>query len=65
MRSRSLTIGLLVLAAAFLLLAAGYAAGAVQFLTSRSSGHHYTHAILFVVLAGAALVGANFARPRA
>jgi hypothetical protein len=65
MQSAPLSIGLIVLAVVFAILAILYAMGTIQFLVSdTSSPHHYTHAILFGVLALASLIGANFARPR-
>jgi len=42
-----------------------YAVGVLQFLVSDPhASHHYTHAILFGVLAIASLIGANFARSK-
>ena len=65
-RSAPLSILLVVLAVLFVVLAALYAAGSIQlFVTDTHSQHHYTHAFLFVVLAVASLVAANFTRPRA
>jgi len=57
---------LVVVAIAFAVLAALYAAGSIQFLTTSGSAHahHYTHAILAAVLAVLCVVGANFARPK-
>ena len=63
-RSRSLAVGLGVLGAVFLVVAALYALGVLQILTSSDSGPHYKHAVLFAVLAVASFVAANFARPK-
>ena len=65
MKSNALAVALGVLGVVFLVMAALYALGVLQILTSSSSGPHYKHAILFVVLAVASFVGANFARPKA
>ena len=47
-------------------MAALYAFGVLQiFVTDPNAPHHYTHAILFGVLAVASLIAANFARPKA
>ena len=63
-RSRSLAVGLGVLGVVFLIIAALYAVGVLQLLTSSNSGPHYKHAVLFAVLAVASFVAANFARPK-
>ena len=63
-RSRSLAVGLGVLGVVFLIIAALYAVGVLQILTSSNSGPHYKHAVLFAVLAVASFVAANFARPK-
>jgi hypothetical protein len=63
-KSTPLAIGLGILAIVFLLVAALYAVGILQIAVS-SSGPHIKHAILFVVLAVASLVAANFTRPKA
>jgi CDP-diglyceride synthetase len=56
-------MALVVLAVVFSAVAALYAVGVLQFMVSDPhASHHYTHAILFVVLAIASLIGANFAR---
>jgi len=56
---------LVVLAVVFLVIAALYAVGMLQILVSDThASHHYTHAVLFVALALASLVAANFARPK-
>jgi hypothetical protein len=65
MKSNSFAAALGVLGIVFLVIAALYALGVLQILTSSSSGPHYKHAILFAVLAVASFVGANFARPKA
>jgi hypothetical protein len=64
-RSNSLAVALGVLGIVFIVIAALYALGVLQIATSSSSGPHYKHAILFVVLAVASFVAANFARPKA
>jgi hypothetical protein len=64
MKSNSVAIGLGVVGVIFLVVAALYALGALQLLASTGTGPHYKHAVLFVVLAVAAFVAANFARPR-
>jgi len=54
-----------VLAVVFLVVAVLYALGVLQILVSDTHAtHHYTHAVLFVGLAVASLVAANFARPK-
>ena len=63
-RSRSLAVGLGGLGVVFLIIAALYAVGVLQILTSSNSGPHYKHAVLFAVLAVASFVAANFARPK-
>jgi hypothetical protein len=45
--------------------AALYALGVLQSLTSTTSGPHIKHAILFAVLAIASLIAANFTREKA
>lgn len=64
-RSNSLAVALGVLGIIFIVIAVLYAVGVLQFLTSEPSGPHYKHAVLFVVLAVASFVAANFARPKA
>jgi len=65
MRGNSLAGGLVVLAVVFLVVAVLYAFGVLQILVSDThASHHYTHAVLFVGLAVASLVAANFARPK-
>jgi hypothetical protein len=64
-KGNSLAAGLVALAVAFAIVAALYAFGVLQIMVSDpSSHHHYTHALLFGVLAIASLVGANFAREK-
>jgi hypothetical protein len=58
-------MALVVLAVVFLVVSGLYAVGVLQFMVSDPhASHHYTHAILFFVLAVASLIGANFARPK-
>ncbi len=64
MRSSSLAVGFGVLGIVFIIVAALYALGVLQLFASTTSGPHYKHAILFVVLAVASFVAANFARPK-
>jgi len=63
-RSSSLSVGFGVLGIVFIIVAALYALGVLQLFASTTSGPHYKHAILFVVLAVASFVAANFARPK-
>jgi len=54
-----------VLAVVFVVVGVLYALGVMQIAVSDPhSPHHYTHAILFAVLAVASLIAANFVRPR-
>ena len=63
MKGNSLSIALVILAVVFVVIAGLYYEGVLQILVSDShSAHHTTHAILFIVLAVASLVAANFAR---
>ena len=64
MKSNSVTVGLGVLGAVFIIVAVLYAVGVLQILTSTTSGPHYKHAVLFAVLAVASFVAASFARPK-
>jgi membrane protein YdbS with pleckstrin-like domain len=65
MKGTPLAAGLVVLAIVFLIIAVLYAFGVLQIAVSDShASHHYTHAVLFVALAVASLVAANFARPK-
>ncbi|MEP7104321.1 MAG: hypothetical protein ABI838_00555 [Chloroflexota bacterium] len=57
--------GLLVLALLFVILAALYALGIISWTASTSSGPHYKHAAVVLILAVLCGVGANFARHRA
>ncbi|HKW59701.1 MAG TPA: hypothetical protein VJR46_08110 [Candidatus Dormibacteraeota bacterium] len=63
-RSNTVAAALGVIGVVFLIVAALYALGVLQIATSTTSGPHYKHAILFVVLAVASFVAANFARPK-
>jgi hypothetical protein len=63
-KSNQLAIGFVILAVAFIVIAALYAVGILQVLAS-GSGVHIKHAILFAVLAVASLIAANFTRERA
>jgi len=64
-RSNSLSIGLVVVAVVCFVLAVLYGLGVLQIAVSDPhSPHHYTHMILFIVLGVAALIGANFTRPK-
>jgi len=65
-RSNALSLGLVALGVAFLIIGALYAFGVLQiFVSDPNSPHHYTHMILFVVLAVAAFIAANFTRAKA
>ncbi len=57
-------IGLVFLAIVFAALAVFYLTQDTSFLASEF-GRHTKHAILFIVLAGASVVAANFVRPKA
>jgi hypothetical protein len=63
-KSNQLAIGFVVLAIIFLAVAVLYALGVFQLFASTTSGPHYKHAILFVVLAVASLIAANFTREK-
>jgi len=64
-KSNSLSLGLVVLGAVFLVIGVLYAFGVLQiFVTDPHAPHHYTHLILFVVLAAASFIAANFTRER-
>lgn len=66
MKSNPLAIALVILAVVFVVIAGLYYEGVLQILVSDThAAHHPTHAILFIVLALASLVAANFARERA
>jgi hypothetical protein len=64
MKSNTLAVGLGVLGIVFLIIAALYALGVLQILTSTTSGPHYKHAIAFVLVAVASFIAANFAREK-
>ena len=65
MKSNSLALGLAVLGLVFLVIGVLYAFGVLQiFVTDSHSPHHYTHLVLFTVLAVAAFIAANFTRER-
>jgi hypothetical protein len=64
-KSSPLAIGLGILGVVFIIVAALYALGVLQFFASTSSGPHYKHAILFGVLAVDSFVAANMTRPKA
>jgi hypothetical protein len=64
-KGNTLSIALVVLAIIFVVVAALYAVGVLQFMVSDPhAAHHYTHMILFGVLGVASLIGANFARAK-
>lgn len=65
MRSAPLSIFFVLVAVACVALAILYAFGILQIaVTDPRATHHYTHTILFGVLAVASLIAANFTRPR-
>ena len=65
MRSTALSLFFVIVAIACLVVAGLYAFGVLQiFVTDPHAAHHYTHTILFTVLAVASLVVASFTRPR-
>ncbi len=65
MKSNTLSLGFVVIGIICLVLAALYAFGVLQIFVSDShAAHHYTHTILFVVLAVASFIAANFTRVR-
>jgi len=60
-----LAVLFLVLAVVFLIVGVLYALGVLHIAVSDPNApHHYTHAILFAVLAVASLIAANFTRPK-
>jgi hypothetical protein len=64
-RSGPLAVVLVALAVVFVVLAVLYAMGSIQVLVSDPTAtHHYSHAVVMVVLAVVSLIGANFTRPR-
>ena len=65
MTSMPMAVLFVVLAVVFVVVGVLYAFGVMQIAVSDPhSPHHYTHAILFAVLAVASLIAANFVRPR-
>lgn len=65
MKSTGLAVGLAVLGVVFLVIGVLYLFGVLQIaVTDPHAPHHTTHFILFVVLAVASFIAANFARPR-
>jgi hypothetical protein len=58
------TIGLVLLAVIFVILAYLYWVGDIQILTREGRGVHHTHGFLFAGLAVLSLVAANFTRPK-
>ena len=64
MKSTPIAVGFGILAVVFLVVAALYAVGVLQLFASTATGPHIKHAILFVVLAVASLIAANFTRPK-
>lgn len=65
MKGNQLAIALVALAVVFLVVAGLYAEGVLQiFVTDPHAAHHYTHMVLFIGLAVASLVAANFAREK-
>jgi len=65
MKGTPAVAGLLVLAVVFVILAVLYALGTISWLASTSSGPHYKHAAVMLILAVLSGVAANFARNRA
>jgi len=62
-KSNRLALALLILGIIFLIVGVLYGLGVLQFAVSDPhAAHHYTHLILFTVLALASFVAANFAR---
>jgi hypothetical protein len=62
-KSNTLAAALGVLGVIFIVIAALYAFGVLQiFVSDTHSPHHYTHMILFGILAVASFIAANFAR---
>lgn len=66
MKSNAVAVVLGVLGVIFIVIAVLYVVGGIlpTFTSSGVAGPHYKHAVLFVVLAVASFVAANFARPR-
>jgi hypothetical protein len=64
-RSAPLAIFFVIVAIVCVVLAILYAFGILQIaVTDPHATHHYTHTILFSVLAVASLIAANFTRPK-
>jgi len=63
-QSATLAIALVAFAVLCVILAVLYFFGVVNVLSTHSSGRHTTHAIVLGVVAVAALIAANFARPK-
>jgi hypothetical protein len=63
-QSSALAIGLVAAAVICVILAVLYLVGAINVLSTHSSGPHTAHAIVLGVVAVAALVAANFVRPK-
>jgi hypothetical protein len=65
-KSNALAVTLALVGVACLVIAGLYAEGILQILVSDShAAHHYTHTVLFVVLAVASFIAANFTREKA
>ena len=65
MRSTPVAVFFVIVAILCVVLAILYAFGILQIaVTDPHATHHYTHTILFGVLAVASLIAANFTRPR-
>jgi hypothetical protein len=64
MKGTPAVAGLLALAVVLVILAVLYALGIISWTASTSSGPHYKHAAVMLVLALLSGVGANFARNR-
>lgn len=65
MKGTPVVAGLLALALLFVILAVLYALGVISWTASTSSGPHYKHAAVMLILAVLSGVAANFARNRA
>jgi hypothetical protein len=64
-KSNSLAVGLVVLGIVFLVVGVLYAFGVLQvFVSDSTAPHHYTHFVLFTVLALASFIAANFTREK-
>jgi hypothetical protein len=65
MKGTPVTIGLVVVAVVFAILAVLYGIGVLSVFTSTGAGGpHYKHAVVLAVLAVLCLIGANFTRQR-